>query len=111
MVPSGVKVTAIRQEAPAASVAPQGFVEVTSAKSAALAPPRRMLLMFSVALPVLESMAVRLLEVTPCVVFGKLMLELSAATGAGAVGDVDLAGVEVMGEVIAPAEVGSVACG
>ena len=40
--------------------------------------------MFSVALPVLESMAVRLLEVTPCVVFGKLMLELSAATGAGA---------------------------
>jgi hypothetical protein len=72
----------MRQEAPAASVPPQGLVDVTMAKSAAFVPPRRMLLMFSVALPVLESVAVRLAEVTFCVVFGKVMVEVSDATGA-----------------------------
>jgi hypothetical protein len=43
-----------------------------------------MLLMFNVALPVLESVAVIAVAVTPCVVLGKVMLEVSEATGAGA---------------------------
>jgi hypothetical protein len=77
-----VNVAAIEHEAPAASVIPHGFVEVMMAKSAALVPPSEMLLMFNVALPVLESVAVRLAEVTPCVVLGNARLEVSEATGA-----------------------------
>ncbi len=83
-MPSGVNVAAMRQEAPAASVMPQGLEEVTMAKSEALVPPSTILLMFKVALPVLESVAVRLAEVTFCVVLGKAMVEVSEATGAAA---------------------------
>ncbi len=57
---------------------------MTMAKSAALVPPSEMLLIFSVALPVLESVAVSAAEVTPCVVLGKAMVEVSEATGAAA---------------------------
>ena len=40
-----------------------------------------------------------------------VVIAAGAATGAGAVGDVDFGGVEVVGEVVAPAEVGLVAGG
>ncbi len=40
-----------------------------------------------------------------------VVVAAGAATGAGAVGDVDFGGVEVVGEVVAPAEVGLVAGG
>src|SRR3984893_1747012 len=65
-VPScvGVKVTLMMQFAPAASVLPQGFVLVTGAKS----PLTAMLLMFSVALPVLESVTVFPVAVVPTTV-------------------------------------------
>lgn len=42
---------------------------------------------------------------------GFVVVAAGAAAGAGTVGDVDLGGVEVVGEVIAPAEVGLIACG
>ncbi len=74
----------MRHEEPAANVAPQGLEEVTMAKSAALVPPSTMPLMFKVALPVFESVAARLAEVTPWVVLGKASEEVSEATGAAA---------------------------
>ena len=40
-----------------------------------------------------------------------VVVAAGAAAGAGAVGDVDFGGVEVVGEVIAPAEVGLIAGG
>ncbi len=83
-MPTGVNVAAMRQEVPAASVVPQGLEDVTMAKSAAFVPPSRMLLMLSVAFPVLESVAVKLADVTFCVVLGKAILDVSDAAGAGA---------------------------
>lgn len=93
-----MKVAAIRQEAPAASVEPQGLVDATIAKFPELAPPRRMLEMFSVALPGFESVSVCAEAVDPTVVLGNVRLVgVSTACGAGAAVPVPVKGT-VWGE-------------
>jgi hypothetical protein len=72
------------QVAFAASVAPQAFAPVEMAKSVGLAPPIAMLLMFSVALPELASVADSADEVVPTVVLWKVSAGVSAARGAAA---------------------------
>ena len=58
---------------------------VVIAKSAGLVPAIEMLLMFSVALPVLESVAVRAEDVLPTVVLGNRTEAVSFAMGAAVV--------------------------
>jgi len=79
-VVAGVKVAETIQFAPAASVAPQGDVEVVRAKSEASAPPSAMLEMFSVALPVLLRVTLETALVTPTAVAGKAMLGADSDT-------------------------------
>jgi hypothetical protein len=67
---------------PAASVAPQAFVPVESAKSLGLVPVMVGTMLFSVAVPVFESVAANADEVVPLSVLGKVTGELSDATGA-----------------------------
>jgi hypothetical protein len=73
------------QLALAANVPPQALAPVVMAKSAGLAPASAMLVMFSVALPELESVAVIADAVLPTVVLGKARVCVSLAMGAGAV--------------------------
>ncbi len=68
---AGVKVAEIVQEALMARVEPQ---VVVSANSLALVPPRVMLVMFSVAVPVLVSVTLVAALVEPTAVLGKAML-------------------------------------
>ena len=68
----------------AAKVDPQALAPVAMAKSVGLVPPMAMLLMLSVALPVLESVAVSGAEVVFTVVLGKASVDVSVATGAAA---------------------------
>src|SRR5580698_1847340 len=72
------------QLADAASVDPQALAPVAMAKSPGLIPPMAMLLMLSVALPVLESVAVSGAEVVFTVVLGKASVDVSVTTGAAA---------------------------
>ena len=74
----------MEQVALAARVVPQAFVPVAMAKSPGLVPPMAMLLMFSVALPVLVSVAVRGDEVAFTVVLGKASAGVNVAAGANA---------------------------
>ena len=67
---------------PAASVAPQAFAPVESAKSLGLVPVMVGTMLFSVAVPVFESVAANADEVVPLSVLGKVTGELSDATGA-----------------------------
>ena len=67
---------------PAARVAPQAFVPVESAKSLGLVPVMVGTMLFSVAVPVFESVAANADEVVPLSVLGKVTGELSDATGA-----------------------------
>ena len=69
----------------AASVVPQAFVPVVTAKSAGFVPPIAMLLMVSVALPVLLRVAASAEDVVSTVVPGKGREPVSEATGAAAV--------------------------
>ena len=67
---------------PAASVDPQAFAPVESAKSLGFAPVMVGTMLFSVAVPVFESVAATADEVVPLSVLGKVTGELSDATGA-----------------------------
>ena len=67
---------------PAASVAPQALVPVESAKSLEFVPVMVGTMLFSVAVPVFESVAASADEVVPTVVLGKLIDELKEAAGA-----------------------------
>jgi len=90
---------------PAASVDPQAFVPVVSAKSLGLAPVRLGTMLLSVALPVFDSVAASADEVVPTAVLGKFSGELSEATGAVPVPVSD----EVCGEPLALSATESVA--
>ena len=68
----------------AASVVPQAFVPVVTAKSAGFVPPIAMLLMVSVALPVLLRVAASAEDVVSTVVPGKARDPVNEATGAAA---------------------------
>jgi len=82
---AGVKVAEIVQVEPAASDVPQAVSEVVMAKSAALAPVSVMPVMFSTALPVLESVVDIAVAVDPAVVAGKVsVVGERLATGTGA---------------------------
>jgi hypothetical protein len=81
----GVKVAAMVQVAPAASVEAQVVPVVAMAKSVGLAPVSVMPVMLSVALPVLERVVESAVAVVPAVVAGKLsVVGERLATGAGA---------------------------
>ena len=67
---------------PAARVDPQALAPVVSAKSLGLAPVMLGTMLFSVALPVFESVAASADEVVPASVLGKLSAGLSEAAGA-----------------------------
>ena len=60
------------------------MLPVAIAKSLGLVPPIAMLLMFSVAVPVLESTAMSAEEVVPAVVLGKASVGVSVTTGVAA---------------------------
>ena len=66
---------------PAASVAPQAFVPVESAKSLGLVPVMVGTMLFSVAVPVFDNVAASADEVVPLSVLGKEMEEVKAALG------------------------------
>jgi hypothetical protein len=72
------------QLASAASVVPQAFVPVETAKSLGLVPLIAMPLIFSVALPELERVATSADEVVPTLVAGNVSAGVSAAIGAAA---------------------------
>jgi hypothetical protein len=72
------------QVALAASVDPHALLPVATAKSVGLLPARAMLLMVSVALPVLESVAASADDVAPTMVLGKASVGVSVATGVAA---------------------------
>ena len=72
------------QVALAANVDPQAFAPVVMAKSLAFVPPKAILPMFSVALPVLESVADIGAEVTFTVVAGNASIVVNVAMGAAA---------------------------
>jgi hypothetical protein len=72
----------MEQLASAASVVPQALAPVVVAKSDGLVPPMAMLLMFRVALPVLESVAKSADDVVPTSVLVKVSAGVSVATGA-----------------------------
>jgi len=72
----------MEQLALAASVAPQVLAPVVVAKSDGLVPPMVMLLIFRVALPLLESVAKSADEVVPTVVLGNESDGVSVAAGA-----------------------------
>jgi hypothetical protein len=84
----------MEQLAFAASVAPHAFVPVVMAKSAALVPPNAILLMLSVALPVLESVAASADEVVFTVVLGKASEAVNVAAGAAALVPVPVSAVD-----------------
>ena len=65
---------------PAASVDPQAFVPVVSAKSLGLAPVMLGMMLLSVAVPGLESVAASAAEVVPLAVLGKATGELRETT-------------------------------
>jgi hypothetical protein len=67
---------------PAASVDPQAFAPVESAKSLGFAPVMVGTMLFSVAVPVFDNVAASADEVVPLSVLGKVTGELSDATGA-----------------------------
>jgi hypothetical protein len=67
---------------PAASVDPQAFAPVESAKSLGFAPVMVGTMLFSVAVPVFDKVAAIADEVVPTVVLGKLIDELKEAAGA-----------------------------
>ena len=81
----------------AASVAPQALEPVVMPKSLGLVPPMVMLLMLSVALPVLDSVADSADEVVPTVVFWNVSVVVSEAMGVAAL--VKLA-VTICGELM-----------
>jgi hypothetical protein len=74
----------MEQLALAASVDPQALLPVPIAKSVGAVPPSAMLLMFSVAVPVLESVAASAEEVVCTVVLGNVSVGVSVATGVAA---------------------------
>lgn len=74
----------MEQLASAASVVPQAFEPVDMVKSVGLVPARAMLLIFNVALPLLESVAVMEDDWVPASVLGKASEAVSVAMGAGA---------------------------
>ena len=72
----------MEQLEPAASVAPQAFAPVESAKSLGLVPVMVGTMLFSVTVPMLESVAASAEDVVPESVLGKASGELSEAPGA-----------------------------
>jgi len=72
----------MEQDEPAASVEPQALTPVEIAKSLGLAPVIVGTMLFSVPVPVLESVAARAEEVVPVGVFGKASDAVSEAAGA-----------------------------
>jgi hypothetical protein len=74
----------MEQLASAASVVPQALVPVVTVKSPGFVPPMAMLLIFRVALPLLESVAKSADDVVPTVVLVNESEGVSAAIGAGA---------------------------
>jgi hypothetical protein len=74
----------MEQLAPAARVVPQAFVPVAMGKSLEFVPPMAMLVIFSVALPLLVSVAARGDAVVPAVVLGKASVEVNFAIGTAA---------------------------
>jgi hypothetical protein len=80
-----VNVTETVQVDPAARVVPQAVLDVVMVKSAVLVPVRVMPEMFNTALPVLESIVDRAVDVVPAVVLGKAnAIGERLAIGAGA---------------------------
>jgi hypothetical protein len=69
---------------PAASVGPQALAPVEIAKSVGLVPVMLGMMLFSGAVPVLDSVDASAAEVVPVTVLGKDSGEVSEATGAGA---------------------------
>jgi hypothetical protein len=72
----------MKQLDPAARVEPQAFDPVVSAKSLGLVPVMLGTMLFKSAVPVLESVAARAVDVVSAAVLGKLSVEVSEATGA-----------------------------
>ena len=95
----------MEQLEPAASVAPQAFVPVESAKSLGLVPVMVGTMLFKGAVPEFESVAASAEEVEPESVLGKASGELSEAPGAVPVP----VRVEVWGELLALSATESVA--
>ena len=83
---------------PAASVDPQAFAPVVSAKSLGFAPVMLGTMLLSVAVPVFDSVAASADEVVPTAVLGKFSGELSEATGA----DPPLIVIEVLAAGVNP---------
>ena len=83
------------QLALAASVAPQASVPVAIAKSVGLEPPIVILLMFMVALPVLERIATIEEDVPFTVVFGKDSAAVRDAIGADAASTLNVTEFEI----------------
>jgi hypothetical protein len=95
----------MEQLEPAASVEPQAFVPVESAKSLGLAPVMVGTMLFSAAVPVLDNVAASAAEVVPTGVFGKAPGELKVAAAAVPVPE----SAEVCGEPVALSATESVA--
>jgi hypothetical protein len=72
----------MEQLEPAASVAPQALAPVETAKSLGLVPVMAGTMLFSVAVPVFDSVAASAAEVVPAGVFGKATGELKEAAAA-----------------------------